>query len=298
LGEALTAAWLRLRTVFRRRQLDRDLEDELAFHMAMSQENRRLHGASAAEAGYAARRQFGNVPAVRENCRELWTLGWVETWWQDLRYGMRQLRRNPGFTMVAAVTLGLGIGATTAIYSMLDTMLWKPMALPDAERLAVVLQAMPGQPHLWSPASLADIDDVRRNSTVLDSLASWQSTMANLVDAGGEALRVESTRVTANFFDVTGVQPELGRTFRAGEDQPGSERGCRQPDARRARGNPRGGPGAAHHESERHDQPDSAGGFRICIHGGADGDFRPVGTGAFRGGRVWRDSVRDFRADP
>lgn len=224
LGEALTAAWLRLRTVFRRRQLDRDLEDELAFHMAMSQENRRLHGASAAEAGHAARRQFGNVTAVRENCRELWTLGWVETWWQDLRYGMRQLRRNPGFTTVAAVTLGLGIGATTAIYSMLDTMLWKPMALPDAERLAVVLQAMPGQPHLWSPASLADIDDVRRNSTVLDSLASWQSTMANLVDAGGEALRVESTRVTANFFDVTGVQPELGRTFRAGEDQPGSER--------------------------------------------------------------------------
>ena len=109
-----------------------------------------------------------------ENCRELWTFVWLETWWQDLRYGVRQLRAARGFTAVAAVTLGLGIGATTAIYSMLDAMLWKPVALPHAEQLVVVVQAIPGQPHFWSAAAPADIDDVRQNSTALDSLASWR----------------------------------------------------------------------------------------------------------------------------
>jgi putative ABC transport system permease protein len=214
--EGLSAAWLRVRAVFRRRQLERDLEDEMAFHLAMREE--KLQDAD------AARRQFGNVTSVMESCRELWTFVWLETWWQDLRYGLRQLLAARGFTAVAAVTLGLGIGATTAIYSMLDAMLWKPMVLPHEERLAAVLQAIPGNPHFWSPASPADIDDVRQNSTALDSLASWQSTMANAIDSGGEALRVESTRVTANFFDVLGVQPALGRAFRAGEDQPGRER--------------------------------------------------------------------------
>ena len=221
---ALSAAWLRVRAVFRRRQLESDLEEEMEFHLAMREQRERAAGASPGEAHAAARRQFGNVTRVMESCRELWTFVWLETWWQDLRYAVRQLGAARGFTVVAAVTLGLGIGATSAIYGMLDTMLWKPLTLPHEERMVAVLQAIPGNPHFWSPASPADIDDVRQNSTALDSLASWQSTMANLVDAGGEARRVESTRVTTNFFDVLGVPPALGRTFGVGEDQPGSER--------------------------------------------------------------------------
>ena len=213
-----------MRTVFRRRQLESDLEEEMQFHLAMREQRERSAGASDGEAHAAARRQFGNVTGVVESCRELWTFVWLETWWQDLRYAVRQLRRSPGFTAVAAVTLGLGIGATTAIYSMLDAMLWKRLVLPHAEQLVVVVQAVPGQPHSWSAASPADIDDLRQNSTTVDSLASWRIAMANLVDGGGEALRLESTRVTANLFDVLGVAPALGRTFHAGEDQPGSDR--------------------------------------------------------------------------
>ena len=223
-GQACTAVWLRLRALANRRRLADDLEAEMQFHLAMREQQQRAEGASPGEAHAAARRRFGNVTAVTESCRDLWTFVRLETWWQDLRYGVRQLRRSPGFTAVAAVTLGLGIGATTAIYSMLDTMLWKPFVLPHAERLVVVLQAIPGQPHLWSSAAPADMDDVRHRSTTLDSLASWQSTMANVVDAGGEALRLEATRVTANFFDVAGVPAALGRTFRPGEDQRGAER--------------------------------------------------------------------------
>jgi putative ABC transport system permease protein len=216
--EALTAGWRRVRTVFRRRQLQSDLEEEMQFHLAMREERERAAGASPGEAHAAARRQFGNVTRVMESCRELWTFVWLETWWQDLRYAVRQLAAARGFTAVAAVTLGLGIGATAAIYSMLDAVLWQPVALPHAEQLIVVMQAIPGQPHYWSPAAVADIDDVRRNSPALDSLASWRFSTANVVDAGGEALRVESTRVTANFFEVAGVGPQLGRTFRAGEE--------------------------------------------------------------------------------
>jgi putative ABC transport system permease protein len=204
--------------------LEDDLEAEMQFHLAMREQRERAAGASPREAQASARRQFGNVTSVVETCRELWTFVWLETWWQDMRYAVRQLRRSPGFTALAAMTLGLGIGATTAIYSMMDAMLWKRLVLPHAERLVVVVQAVPGQPHLWSRASAADIADLRQNSSVLESLAAWRIAMANLVDTGGEALRLESTRVTANLFDVLGVAPALGRTFHAGEDQPGSER--------------------------------------------------------------------------
>ena len=224
LGEALRALWLRVRTVFLRRKLDRDLEAELEFHLAMREQQQRDAGVPPGQAHTAARRQFGNVASVAESCRELWTFVWLETWWQDMRYAVRQLRRSPGFTALAAVTLALGIGATTAIYSMMDAMLWRRLVLPHADRLVVLVQAVPDQPHSWRSASPADIADLRQNSSVLDSLAGWRITMANLVDSGGEALRLESTQVTANFFDVLGVAPELGRTFRAGEDQPGSER--------------------------------------------------------------------------
>ena len=185
----------------------------------MREQQQRSEGVSPGEAKAAARRQFGNVASVMENCRELWTFVWLETWWQDLRYGVRQLRAARGFTAVAAVTLGLGIGATTAIYSMLDAMLWNPVVLPHAEQLVVVVQAVPGQPHFWSAAAPADIDDVRQNSAALDSLASWRLGSVNLVDSGGEALRLDATRVTTNLFDVAGVAPELGRTFRAGEER-------------------------------------------------------------------------------
>jgi putative ABC transport system permease protein len=223
-GEALSAGWMRVRTVFLRRRLESDLEDEMQFHIAAREERERAAGASTGEARAAARRQFGNVTSVMETCRELWTFVWLETWWQDMRYAVRQLRRSPGFTALAAVTLGLGIGATSAIYSMMDAMLWRRLVLPHAEQLVVVVQAVPGQPHFWTQVSAADLDDLRQNSSVLESLAGWRIAMANLVDAGGEALRLESTRVTANLFDVLGVAPALGRTFHAGEDQPGSDR--------------------------------------------------------------------------
>ena len=146
------------------------------------------------------------------------------SFWQDVRFGVRTLRKSPGFTLTAVVTLALGIGVTTATYSVTDAMLWKPVPIPRLDRLATVLQRVPGDPNGWNAIAPGDFEDVRRNSSAFESLAGWQYGMANIVGADGQADRVSQILVTANFFDVLGIHPALGRTFLPGEDQPGRER--------------------------------------------------------------------------
>ena len=215
LPQFLGAAIERLRALFRRRQLDRDLEDELQFHLAMR----------AGQTGdpAQARRQFGNLTALKETCRDIWTFTWIETFLQDLRYALRQLRLHPGFTAVAALTLALGIGATTAIFSVLDTVVEQPRSWVRTAGLAIVLEPAPGG-HFGNPLTPADMEDIRRGAPSLESLAAWKLEATNIVDAGGEPMRAEAARVTRNFFDVMGVQPALGRAFQPGEDQPGRDR--------------------------------------------------------------------------
>src|ERR1035437_1865979 len=151
--------------------------------------------------------------------------------WQDVRYGERMLRKSPGFTITAVLTLGLGIGATTAVFSVCDALLWKPIALPHLESLVMVLERDPGDPNDWNSGVAADLDDIRRESTSLQGLATWQGGMANIVGVGGEPERAIQTLVSANFFATFGVQPVLGRGFQEGEDPagPGAEGGGGRP---------------------------------------------------------------------
>ncbi len=142
--------------------------------------------------------------------------------WQDIRYGARVLRKSPGFAITAVMTMALGIGVTTAIFSVCDALLWRPVPVPHLESLVTVMQAVPGDPNDWNEATPADVDDIRRQSRTLGNLASWQEGLANLAGAR-EPDRALQALVTANFFDVVGVQPERGRAFRSGEDQPGHE---------------------------------------------------------------------------
>jgi putative ABC transport system permease protein len=144
--------------------------------------------------------------------------------WQDIRYGARTLRNSPGFTLTAVVTMALGIGATTATFSVCDAMLWKPLPLPHLDQLVIVLQRAPDDPNDWVANTPADAEDIRRENTSFQGMAFWEGGSANIVGAGGEPERIKGYQVSANFFDVLGVAPARGRVFQPGEDQPGRQR--------------------------------------------------------------------------
>src|ERR1700761_9513920 len=141
--------------------------------------------------------------------------------WQDVRFGLRTLYKSPGFALTAVVTMSLGIGATTAIFSLCDAMLWRPTPLPHLDTLVTVLQRDAIDSNDWNNATPADIDDIRRANTTLASLTSWESGLANLANEGAAPDRVGQALVSANFFEGAGGEPAHGRGFIAGEDQPG-----------------------------------------------------------------------------
>ena len=143
--------------------------------------------------------------------------------WSDIRYGARTLRNSPGFAITAVFTMALGIGVTTSIFSVCDALLWKPVPLPRLESLVMVLESNSNELDQWSSATPLDVADIRRENTTLEGLASWQGGLANLFGPGGEPERVIQSLVTANFFDVVGVQPARGRGFQPGEDEPGRD---------------------------------------------------------------------------
>ena len=134
-SERLHHLWLRFKALFSRSRVDRELNDEVKFHLAMREQNLREQGVAADEARYAARRQFGNVTGLTESSRELWAFRSLEILWQDLRYGARRLRQSPGFTLVCIVTLALGIGANTAIFTLIDAVMLRSLPVENPRQL-------------------------------------------------------------------------------------------------------------------------------------------------------------------
>jgi putative ABC transport system permease protein len=143
---------------------------------------------------------------------------------REVSYAIRSISKAPGFALTAVVTLALGIGATTAIFSVCDAMLWKPVPLPAIESLVQIHQVAPNDPHDYNSLSPADADDLAAQSSSFSGFATFQEGLANIVTPGGEPERADEGLVSANFFDVIAVKPQLGRAFQAGDDQPGAAR--------------------------------------------------------------------------
>jgi putative ABC transport system permease protein len=215
--------WLRVKALWKRPQLDRDLDDELAFHLAMRKEKNRAGGIDAQEAGYAAHRQFGNVTRVKERSRDMWTFAFLETIWQDVRCGFRVLLKSPWVTALAVFALALGIGANTAIFSVAIAILQKPVSFPNLDRLVAVVNLPPHETTEWDEVTPADYLDWKSQSKSFESMTTMDGAPLNLTAEKGEPERVRGNLVPANYFAVLGAAPAIGRPFLPEEEQPGHD---------------------------------------------------------------------------
>ncbi|HEY3768943.1 MAG TPA: ABC transporter permease [Candidatus Angelobacter sp.] len=209
----------RITSLFRSRKIDQDLEDELRSHLEMRAEDNASAGMSLRESHLNARRRFGNTALIQENARGTHIFVWLESVVQDIRYGLRTLRRSPVFTIVAIVTMVLSIGATTAIFTLVESILLRPLPYPHANQLVTIATFMPRQNAeiTASPEFLA----WRERSSTLEGAAAYDVENFNFSGAG-EPDRLLGVYTTADFFSVLGIAPQLGRTFSTEEDQPGA----------------------------------------------------------------------------
>jgi predicted permease len=208
-----------LRAIFRRGKLESDLDEELRFHVEMKTREFVEAGMPPDKARAAALRQFGNLARTKEDTRTAWTLPRFETFVQDLRYGLRQLRRNPGFTAVAIATLALGIGCAATMFNALEAALFTTPHVKDVDRIVYLRATNLSAGWDRSPVSVSAFYDWRDQSDSFEALAAYTAGTANLAGIS-EPVRVSVQRVSADFFRVMGVAPTIGRPFREGEDGP------------------------------------------------------------------------------
>lgn len=236
------ALQLHAKALLNRRRLERDLQDELAFHLAMRQEQLRAEGMSGPEARGASHRAFGNETVLRETLREQWTLVWLDTLMRDLRYACRMLRRSPGVTAVIVISLALGIGANSAIFSLVNAALLRTLPIDEPDRLMLCTwsaQAWPervmddlegslrtdeltGQSWSWS-FSTDVFEYLRSHNHVFENTVAFaaNSDTANIgLDGRAEVARVQA--VSGDFFQGLRVTPIAGRAFVPDDDREGA----------------------------------------------------------------------------
>jgi putative ABC transport system permease protein len=212
--------WMRrLWGTLRRNPNDRQLDEEIRLHLELAAEDLQRRGRSPEDSLRTARLQAGGVAQAMEAMRDQRGLPWLENLARDGRHGLRVLRRSPGFTAVALLTIALGIGANTAIFSLINAVLLRPLPFADPERLVIVWEdsTFVGFPHN-TPAA-ANYADIKAQSRTLEDLAALDWRSFNLT-GDGEPERVEANGVTANLLPLLGIRPALGRSFTAEEDSP------------------------------------------------------------------------------
>jgi len=204
---------------WQRERKQQELEQELQSHLQMAANDRAERGESVDRAQQAARREFGNVELVQQVTRDQWGWLWLEELFQDLRYGARTLRKNPGFTLVAVLTLALGIGANTAIFSVVNGVLLNPLPYPYPEQLVTLHESKPN--FEFGSISYPNFRDWRKDNRTFSSMAISRRIAFSLTGVG-EAEQVRARFISSDFFSTVGVNPVLGRDFAPGEDEIGA----------------------------------------------------------------------------
>jgi len=209
-----------LRNLFRKPQIESHLDQELRAYVDMVTDEKIESGMSAPEARRIALAELGGMEQVKQAVREHRAGTGIELLWQDVRYALRQLRRNRGFTLTAVITLGLGIGATTAIFSAVYSLLLRPLPFPDSHQLMYVSSDMPKGK--WDVLLSPDFVAAKLGTKSFQQFAGYcnRGLNSNLV-SGGDPVRVNRINVSANFFPMLGVEPQLGRNFSPEEDRLG-----------------------------------------------------------------------------
>jgi predicted permease len=229
----ITSVWLRGRALIARRQLDRDLEDELAAHLAMKQERLEREGTDPTAAALQARLALGNTAAWKEETRDAWMFAWLEGIWRDLSFAMRMLAKDRAFTVVALVTLTLGIGANTAVFTLLNGLLWRALPVEEPERLVRIgITNLPPGEQAWSNGRMAPATErmqmpfplysaLNERKEIFDGTFGIGGDGSMVMETGGAAYKVSTSTVTGTFFPVLGVKPRIGRLLTSEDDIPG-----------------------------------------------------------------------------
>jgi len=217
--KTLRALWRRLLGTFRMQQAEQEFAAELESHLEMHIEDNLCSGMAPGEARRQALIQLGGVEQTRQSYREQRSLPWVETLWHDLRFGVRMLRKSPVFSAVAVLTLALGIGANTAIFSIVNGVLLHPLPYPHSEELIILHESKPN--FEFGGISFPNFKDWRKDNRSFSSMAVSHGYYFSLTGKG-EAELVDGQYMTSGFFETLEVKPLLGRTFTEQEEIPGA----------------------------------------------------------------------------
>jgi predicted permease len=212
---------LRLRSVFRKSSVERDLQRELSFHIALQTQENITRGMPSEEARLAAIRAMDGLTQTQEECRDMRRTNLIETTWKDLRYAARFLYRTPGFTITIVLTLALSIGANSAIFSVIEGVLLRPLPYPQPDRLVRIYYKSDTQPKF--SLNPFDFRDFRARNRAFDSIAAINRNDAQL-SGSGEPVRLSAFLVTAGYFRTLGLSPARGREFDTTDELPGHGR--------------------------------------------------------------------------
>jgi predicted permease len=204
---------------FGRKNREKELAEEVQNHLKMATRERVERGEASEDAERAARREFGNVELVKETTRDVWGWGFVDRLMQDLRFGVRMIVTSPGFALVAILTLALGIGANTALFSVVNGVLLNPLPYPDPEQLVTMAESKPNFDS--GSISFPNFRDWRRDNSTFAMMGISRSYSYSLTGRG-EAEQVTAEFISSDYLAVLGVKPVIGRLFAEGEDEIGA----------------------------------------------------------------------------